>query len=234
MCTLQETIIHANPCSKQIPQQCILSQAKQKVRIHWRMVNPRSKNLLLLQLEFPPLLPTTLCCRHQKPTSHELTPLIRSENPNCERKQSLCYSKYLGVSVVTPKRVNTLFASEEEADTSSDHLTLLMKPPSTTTMAKTTQQGKNPGIKAAEKLLINPFNSARICIFFSKFVQQFTAFKSGIFLCFINQELSTLLPHLEIYQLSIEAQDDENKRIKYIFSLSFFFLFFFLRWQVRT
>lgn len=69
MCTLQGTIIHANPCSKQIPQQCILSQAKQKVRIRRRTVNLRSKNLLLLQLEFPPLLPTTLC-RHRKPTSH--------------------------------------------------------------------------------------------------------------------------------------------------------------------
>lgn len=121
---------------------------------------------------------------------------------------------------------------EEEAETSSDHLTLPMMPPSTTTMAETIQQGKNSGVKAAQKLLINPFNSAHICIFFSKFVKQFAAFKSGIFLCFIHQELSTPLPHLEIDQLSTDAQDDENKRIKYIFSSSF--LLFFLRLQVRT
>lgn len=48
MCTLQETIIHANPCSKQIPQQCILSQAKQTVWIHWRMVKPAFKEFALV------------------------------------------------------------------------------------------------------------------------------------------------------------------------------------------
>lgn len=88
------------------------------------------------------------------------------------------------------KGQHSLFASGRGAEASSDHLTLLMKPPRTSTMAKTTQQGKNPAIKAAQKLLINPSNSAHICIFFFKLVQQFTAFKSGIFLCFINQALS--------------------------------------------
>lgn len=129
--------------------------------------------------------------------------------------------------MVIPKGVNTLFASGREAETSSDHLMLLVMPPSTTTTAGTTRQGKNPDIKAAQKLLLTPFSSAHICIFFSKFVQRFAAFKSGIFLCFINQELSTLLPRLEKDQLSTEAQDDENKRIKYIFSSSFFWFFFF-------
>lgn len=134
----------------------------------------------------------------------------------------------------TPKAVKT-FLLQEEAETSSDHLTLLMMPPSTTTTTQTTQQGKKSDTKAAQNLLINPFNSAHICISFSKFVQEFTAFKSGIFLCFINQELSTLSPHLEIDQLSTEAQDDENKRKKKIFLVRVvFFLFFFLRWQVRT
>lgn len=46
---------------------------------------------------------------------------------------------------------------------------------------------------------------------------------SGIFLHFINQELSALLPHLEIDQLSTEAQDYENKLVKYIFRFGFFF-----------